>query len=103
MISIQVTFLLYMGQIENARVLAAVPPIDPIAAIQTGVELNEKVLKTLKDAVKSSAIMKKIDAEIKKIKLVNNYLSDYEKRLITDAKVQLSLAENEFTILRIGK
>ena len=47
MISIQVTFLLYMGQIENARVLAAVPPIDPIAAIQTGVELNEKVLKTL--------------------------------------------------------
>ena len=47
--------------------------------------------------------MKKIDAEIKKIKLVNNYLSDYEKRLITDAKVQLSLAENEFTILRIGK
>jgi len=96
-----VTFLLYMSHIENARVLAAFAPIDPVTAIGQGVELNEKVLKTLKDAIRSSAIMKQIDAEIRKIKLVNDYLNDSEKRLITDAKVQLSLAENEFDILRI--
>ena len=63
-----------MGQIENARVLAAVPPIDPIAAIQTGVELNEKVLKTLKDAVKSSAIIKKIGRwTFKQVSKLNRY------------------------------
>jgi len=94
-----ITFILYMGQMENARVLA--DPITTIEAINTGVELSERVMKTLKEAIESSTIMKKINAEIKKIKLVNEYLSDYEKQLVTDAKIQLALAENEFTIMRI--
>jgi len=99
-----ITFILYMGQMENARVLATAPPIDPataIEAINTGVELSERVMNTLKEAIESSTIMKKINAEIKKIKLVNDYLSENEKQMVTDAKIQLALAENEFTIMRI--
>ena len=106
---------MYIGQIENAAVppvdpvtatddgVGVVPPINPIDAIKAGVVISEKVLKTLKAAIESSTVMKKIAAEIETIKLVNDYLTVAEIKLITDAKVNLALAENEFTVLRIGK
>ena len=99
-----------MGKIENGKVLAipiapnAIDPgFDSIKAIKERVELNEELMKTLKNVVESSSIMKKINAKIHKIKLVNDYLEQKEIRMVTDAKVQIALAENEFTILRIGK
>jgi len=108
-----ITFTMYIGQIENAAVppvdlvtatndgVRAVPPVDPIEAIKAGVEISEKVLKTLKDAIESSAVMKAIEAEIKELKLVNDYLTVSERQIVSDAKVNLALAENEFTVLRI--
>jgi len=108
-----ITFTMYIGQIENAAVppvdlvtatndgVRAVPPVDPIEAIKAGVEISEKVLKTLKDAIESSAVMKAIEAEIKELKLVNDYLTVSERQIVEDAKVNLALAENEFTDLRI--
>ena len=106
---------MYIGQIENAAVpsadavtatndgFRAAPPVDPIEAIKAGVEISEKILNTLKDAIESSTVMKAIAQEIENIKLVNDYLKDGERQKITDAKVNLALAENEFTVLRIGK
>ena len=83
--------------------IAIDPGFDPMKAIKEGVELNEELMKTLKNVIESSSIMKKINAEIHKIKLVNDYLEQKEIRMVMNAKVQLALAENEFTILRIGK
>ena len=83
--------------------IAIDPGFDPMKAIKEGVELNKELIKTLTNVVESSSIMKKINQEIHKIKLVNDYLEQKEIRMVTDAKVQLALAENEFTILRIGK
>ena len=106
---------MYIGQIENAAVppvdhvtatndgVGAVPPVNPIDAIKAGVEISEKVLKTLKDAIESSAVMKQIEAQIKELKLVNDYLTVTDRQIVADAKVNLALAENEFTVLRIGK
>jgi len=104
---------MYIGQIENAAVplvdpvtatndgVRAVPPVDPIEAIKAGVEISEKVLKTLKDAIESSTVMKAIDAQIKELKLVNDYLTVSERQIVADAKVNLAEAENEFTVLRV--
>ena len=100
-----------MGEIKDGKVLAIpiattidpIAPISPIDAIKKGVKLSKEVMKTLKDAIESSSIMKEIDAEIRRINLVNDYLTENERRMVTDAKVQLAVAENEFTILRIGK
>ena len=83
--------------------IAIDPGFDPMKAIKEGVELNEELMKTLKNVIESSSIMKKIQAQIHRIKLVNDYLEKKEIQMVTDAKVQLALAENEFTILRIGK
>jgi hypothetical protein len=100
---IVVTSMIYIGKIENGKVLATpVAPKVPTAAIKEGVELSIKILKTLKDAIEASSIMKKINGEIKKINLVVAYLTETERKMVTDAKVNLALAENEFTILRIG-
>ena len=78
-------------------------PIDPSTAIKDGIELSEEVMKTLKDAIESSTVMKEIESQIEKIKLVNDYLDAEEIRKVTDAKINLELAENEFSFLRIGK
>ena len=83
--------------------IAIDPGFDPMKAIKEGVELNEELMKTLKNVIESSSIMKKIQAQIHRIKLVNDYLSQKEIKMVTNAKVQLELAENEFTFLRIGK
>ena len=106
---------MYIGQIENAAIPSVDPvtaaydgvradtPVKPIDAIKAGVEINEKVLKTLKEAIESSTVMKAIAAQIRDIKLVNDYLTSSERKKIADAKVNLALAENEFTLLRVGK
>ena len=83
--------------------IAIDPGFDPMKAIKEGVELNEEIMKNLKIIVESSSIMKKINDEIHNIKLVNDYLEQKEIKMVTNAKVQLELAENEFTVLRIGK
>ena len=93
-----------MGKIENGKVLAIpIATIKPITAIKVGVELSKKILNTLKDAIESSRLMKKLARDIKKIKLVNTYLTENEIKLVDDAKLKLALAEDNFSILRIGK
>jgi len=107
-----ITFTIYVGQVENAAVPLVDPnaaiengvgavPIDPSTAIKDGIELSQEVMKTLKDAIESSTVMKEIESQIEKIKLVNDYLDAEEIRKVTDAKINLELAENEFSFLRI--
>ena len=47
--------------------IAIDPGFDPMKAIKEGVELNEELMKTLKNVVESSSIMKKINDEIHNI------------------------------------
>ena len=102
---------MYIGQIENAAVpitainngLAAALRDDPTTTIMNGVELSKKIMKTLKEAVESSTILKEITAEINRIQLVNNYLEAHERNMVTNTKLNLARAENEFSYLRLGK
>jgi len=107
-----ITFTIYVSQVENAAVPLVDPnttiengdraaPIDPSTAIADGVELSKEIMETLKAAIESSTVMKAIHSQIEKIQLVNDYLDAEEIKKVTDAKVNLQKAENEFSMLRI--
>jgi len=93
---------IYLSQFENGKVSAKVQKtVDAMNAIKQGVELNKDVLGTLKNAIEDSRILRLINKEIDTIKLINDYITSTERKLIQDAKQIIAVADNDLALLRV--